>query len=720
MSSTSARPLITDAGLTRPRLTGHLESMCIRSGKSPHAGTAHILGILVMMFLFFPGRLFAGGVLHVFPPQLGTDVFPVARLAVHTSRALITVHDSSVEYRIDQTFFNDNQFPLKGIYLLPVEDEVSAVAEVQVDGVTSPFRITGPDAFFGRLKELSREMKDSSLLGLAGKRLLVVDPITLGISQQRTVRIRYAKKISASDDVLEIALPLDGERFSLGPVGLLNIRVRFALSRPVRTVISPSHHIVIHREATHRCLVQMEAREQPVRDDFRLLATFSGDQLNVRLFTHRQPNREGFFMALIESPAMPERASEPEKDVVFLLDTSGSLGDKAFGMAKDAVVYCLDRLRPRDRFNVITTGTRVSALTKGLVAATEANISDAVRFVDTLPSGGGTDLYGGLMSAMDQFTGRKRPSFIMLTGDGKATVGITDPASILDDVKRQNKVDARIFALAFGTHAEIALLDKLTVAAKGKLFHVGAREAFDSQLQNFFAAISRPPISAISMQFQEVKTEQVIPVRIPDPFREETVFVFGRYSTSKETQSQVRLTAKTAGGAVVTVGRPATFPLAAQARPYIASLWGMRKLAELLEQYHLTGSEAPVADEIGLLAKQFGLRNPLLPTSAGADRPGPPYLKSGSLLWTLKTSLVPADIYSGSYRVIGGKVFRSEQGQWIDTSYDPTMKTIAVDFLGDVYFELLRKEPHLGPWLVLGPRVTLVRGEEALSVRQEP
>jgi hypothetical protein len=89
-------------------------------------------------------------------------------------------------------------------------------------------------------------------------------------------------------------------------------------------------------------------------------------------------------------------------------------------------------------------------------------------------------------------------------------------------------------------------------------------------------------------------------------------------------------------------------------------------------------------------------------------------------LWTLKTSLVPADIYSSSYRVIGGKVFRSEQGQWIDISYDPTMKTIPVDFLGDAYFELLQKEPQLGPWFALGTQVIFVRGEEALAVRQKP
>ncbi|MFZ5865933.1 MAG: vWA domain-containing protein [Thermodesulfobacteriota bacterium] len=677
------------------------------------------LGILLTFLLVFPSTLFAGGVFHVFPPQLGPDVFPVARLAVHASRALITVHETAIEYRIDQTFFNDNQFPLKGIYLLPIDDGVSTVAEVQVDGMASPFRIVRPDKAFGKLKELAREMNDSSLLGLTGKSLLVIDPITLAVSQHRTIRVRYAKKISLAHDVLEIALPLDGERFSLGPVGLMDIRVRFTMSRPVRTVMSPSHHVAIHREAPHRCLVQVETREKTVRDDFRLLTTFSGNQFNVRLFTHRQPNRDGYFMALIEPPILPEKAREPDKDVVFLVDTSGSLDDKAFAMAKDAVVFCLERLHPRDRFNVITMGTRVSALKKSLVPATETNVADAVRYVDALPSGGGTDLYSGLMTAIDQFTGRKRPCFVMLAGDGKATVGITDPTSLLDDVKRQNAVDAKMFALAFGTHAEVALLDKLAVATKGKLFHVTAREDFDKQLQNFFAAISRPRMSAISMQFESVKAEQIIPSPIPDPFREETVFVFGRYSTDKETQSQVRLTAKAAGRNVTESG-PAVFPLTAQARPYIMSLWGMRRLGELLEQYHLTGSEAPVADEIGLLAKQFGFKNPLLPTRAEAGRPRLPYLKSGSLLWTLKTSLVPADIYSGLYRVIGGKVFRSEQGQWIDTSYDPTMKTIPVDFLGDAYFELLQKEPQLGPWFALGPQVTFVHGQEALAVRQKP
>ena len=176
------------------------------------------------------------------------------------------------------------------------------------------------------LRKLTVSMKDPSLLGLAGASVVVVQPVHIGVRQQKSFRVQYRKPLTLENDALEILLPLDGERYSRGPVGELDIRVKLKMSRPVRTVLSPSHHLTITREAPHRCLVTAKTVGKRVRHDFRLLTTFSGEDLDLRLFTNRSPVKMGHFMAIVSPPIMPGKDKELDKDVVFLMDASGSMG----------------------------------------------------------------------------------------------------------------------------------------------------------------------------------------------------------------------------------------------------------------------------------------------------------------------------------------------------------------------------------------------------------
>ncbi len=169
-----------------------------------------------MIVLLVPAECHSGGILHVFPPTFRDETFAVARPTVLLSRALITVSETSVEYRVDQTFFNNNDFPLDAIYLLPVDKEAQAGADVSVNTTTTPYDVVSPEHFFPTLKELTDPTKDPSLLGLAGKRLIVVRGLHIGIRQQKSFRIQYTVPLRVENDQLELVLPLDGERYSLG------------------------------------------------------------------------------------------------------------------------------------------------------------------------------------------------------------------------------------------------------------------------------------------------------------------------------------------------------------------------------------------------------------------------------------------------------------------------------------------------------------------------
>ncbi len=295
------------------------------------------------------------------------------------------------------------------------------------------------------------------------------------------------------------------------------------MSRPVRTVFSPSHHLTITREAPYRCLAIAKTEGKRVLHDFRLLTTFSGEDLDLRLFTNRPPGKKGTFMAVVSPPLVPAKGKEPDKDVVFLMDASGSMKSADLESAKKAVVFGLEKLRPADRFNVLTVGTWTGRMADSLVTANAENLLKAAQFVNSTKGGGGTDMYNSLMSALEQFTSRKRPGIIVFVGDGHATVGITNREAINEDVRRNNKTRVRIFVLTIGD-ADVEMLDKVAVSNRGASFSLRGQDDFAAAMDRFFAGVSPPQASELSIAFQDVAVEDVEPESIPD--------LFGHYSTT--------------------------------------------------------------------------------------------------------------------------------------------------------------------------------------------
>jgi len=678
------------------------------------------IAIIAAITAAAPPIAHAGGILHVFPPQVEGETFAVARPTVLLSKSLVTVSDGSTEFAFNQTFYNNNEYPVQGLFLVPLGAEPPrAEPDVKIDGITTPSRVLSAKDFVPHLKELTTEMHDPSLLGLAGQYVLVVRPVNMGVKQQRSFKVKYERREPSSRDVFELTVPLAGERYALGPVGELELRVRFKASRPIRSVFSPTHHLSMFRESPHRSQVMVKSQGTRVLRDFLLVTFFSGDDLDMRLLTYREPDEPGAFLASIAPPMGPEGAAGPDKDVVFLMDCSGSMGTENLSVARSAVKFCLERLRPGDRFNIVTVGTRAEKMAPGLLRASSKNVLDAVSHLNQIGDCGGTDLYNGLVTALEQFQTRRRPSIVVVVGDGQSTVGITDPDRIVTDVKRNNRSDARFFVLAVGAKPDVALLDRIATATKGRSTQYSRHEDVESFMNRFFAGVSPPRVSSISLRFDVVKPEFVSPEPIPDLFGDDSVLVLGRYATKTNVNARVRLQGSLQGKAQ-TVARFFQFPLSDPRHSYIPQLWAMRRLGTLLEVEWLKGADETVRREVKELTERYGFRTAprVEKLRRQGDTTGMPK-DLGSLLWTLKKSVVPADVQSDEFRHVHGKVFRREGTRWVDTRYRGDMPTVTVEFLGNEYFKLLEQTPELGPFLAVGPEVTVVHNKSSIAITSE-
>ncbi len=676
-----------------------------------------LVSALVLLIMLIPMACFGGGILHVFPPKLEDKAFAVARPTLLVSRTMVTVSESGTSVRIDQTFLNNNEFPLEGLFLLPMKRNVRpAKLDVRVDGTRSPFSIISAEDFFPTLKELTLSMSDPSLLGLAGMDVLMIRPIGIGVGREKSFRIEYDLPSQLPDEQLDLSLSLAGERYSLGPVGEFEISIRFTMSRTVRTVFSPTNHVTILREAPHRCLVVTRARDTRVRNDFRLLTTFSGRDPNLRLYFHRYHGKQGTFMAFIEPPYVPATRTDPDQDLIVLLDTSGSMAQAGFEHAKAVAVSSLERLRPGDRFNVMTLGTHPGRFADRFMSGSRESVLEAVRFVNSRSCGGGSDLYNGLISALEFFVSKNRSNVLLLISDGKATVGITDAETIIEHVVASNQVKARIFVTALGNTSDVALLDRLATSTKGESVHISTADSYDLTMKCLFSRISPPRVSELSLDFQGASIENVVPSPIPDLFGSESAVVFGRFSGNNDETFRVTLRGKMEER-VFTVSKTLALPRVSPEYSFIPKIWAMRQMALLAGKRRLKGPLPELAKKAANLAKEFGFINPAL---SGHDnsihRVESGTADTAKLLWRFKSSYVPADVTSSTLRSVNGRVFRRDESEWMDTEYLPDLPTTNVQYLSDKYFSLLQSTPQIGAYLALGSKMTVVLGGRGIRV----
>ncbi len=679
----------------------------------------NVIITILMIITVVPASSFAGGILHTFSPALKDEAFAVARPTVLSSKTLVTISESFIEYSIEQMFFNDNDLPLEAVYLYPLDGPSgSSKLEVRVDGASTKGKVIAADEFFRILKGWIEATRDPTLLELAGRDILMISSIHLKPRQQKSFHVQLKVPISIENEELNLFLSLAGERYSLAPVGTLEIIVRSKMARQIRTVFSPTHHITTLREAAHRCIVTVSSRQSPVRTDFRMLLTYSRNDLDFKIFTHRSANQKGFFALFIEPPLTGREMENQQSDVVFVLDRSGSIKPENLAVAKQAMILGLENLRGGDRFNVIAIGSHIEKLANRLIPATSGNIMEAVRFVNAAESEGGTDFYNGVMSALEQFTSRKRTGIIIFAGDGRATVGLTEPEIIQQDITSNNKFKARIYILALGEEADIALLDKIAISSKGGLSHFSGKKDFSQIAQEFIANISPGRISELTLIFSNPKIEDILPERIPD-LRQEGTILFGKYVDKGDVLSTVRLNGKI-GGRVRTIKQDCSFPREFASNSYIPRLWAMRRVAALWEKGTLKNREAKTSEQLAALAKEYGF---ILawPTPPGIVPVAPKVHqeKSGELLWRFKTSNVAMDVQSDLVKSVNAKIFRFEKSVWVDTLYLGSMPVQTVSFLSSEYFALVKADPKLGGIFSLGPELIVARDQTAIKVVSE-
>jgi Ca-activated chloride channel family protein len=539
-----------------------------------------------------------------------------APLEVRHHHVTVSVEGQVATTAVDQTFFNPNDRQLEGTYLFPVPKgaKIDSFA-MDIDGKLTEAELLDAAKARKIYEDIVRSMKDPALLEYAGQDLFKVRIFPLEPRKEKRVKLSYTQLLTADGGLVEYRYPLNTEKFSAKPLESVSVTVRLAADAPLTTIHSPSHEVEVKRDGDRKAVIGFEAKDLRPDTDFLLAwGVEPTDEIGLGLLCHREAGDDEGTFALFAAPSPAALAARPQpKDIVFVLDTSGSMaeGDK-LGQARRALEFCLRNLDDRDRFGVVRFATEAEALADRLLPADDASREKAVAFVKGFKPIGGTAIADALTRGLTLATADHepdRPCFVVFLTDGLPTVGTTDVGKLVDVVtETAGKRPVRVFCFGVGTDVNTHLLDRIVETTRAASQYVLPGEDLELKLANFYGKIASPVLANLELTVEgDVRLSKLHPTPLPDLFKGEQLVVLGRSSGTG--RATLTLTG-TVAGEQRRFTLTKSFPEQDDRRDFLPRLWAARRVGFLLDQIRLHGESQEVREEAATLARRYGIVTP--------------------------------------------------------------------------------------------------------------
>jgi Ca-activated chloride channel homolog len=534
--------------------------------------------------------------------------------AVRYHKVDIKVRDQVADVSIDEAFVNTGGSMIEVEYLFPLPPSAAIDSlTLLVDGKEFKGRILRAEEARRAYEEIVRLKRDPALLEYVNYGLYRTSAFPLLPGKEARVVIHYTDVCRKDSDVVEVLYPLNTEKFSARPIDEVEVKVDIQGKSPISTVYSPTHSVIIERPSPdHVISVYKEAKVIPTMD-FRLIYRPAKEAVEATVLSYRpRPDEAGYYLLMVSPTPRADKVAVVPKDLVILLDHSGSMAGEKVDQAKASLAYVLRNLNPADTFNVIVYNDVIDSLFPGLVPNQKENIEKALTMIDRIKAEGGTNIHDALTAALKAVSpavSERRSRYILFLTDGQPTVGQRDERTILADTAAANAVKARIFAMGIGYDVNVRLLDKVVGQNRGVSSYVKEKEPLEPKISSLYGKIKNPIMTEVSVAFGGAKTNMAYPQPLPDLFDGDQIIQVGRYE-------QPGPVAVAVTGAYM--GKNQIFRYNAElanlsdrfSYAFVEQLWAVRRIGFLLDEIQLNGRSNEVVDELVRLSKLYGIITP--------------------------------------------------------------------------------------------------------------
>ncbi len=677
------------------------------------------------------------------PPCPMPCPFPEGPIVVEDYRVEVDIVDQVATTRVIEVLRNDGTWMAEAEFLHPLPPgAVVTGLTLWIDGEPVEGEVLEADKARRIYRDIVAAIRDPALLEFVDYGLVRASVFPIPAGGERRIELEYTQVLEADHGLVRYQHPLGTEFGGRSAPEHMTVLIDIFSSVPIASVYSPTHEVSIDRRNRRNVTVGYETGDEIPDTGLSLYYSVGDGEIGLNVISFRDPDADdpgGFFLLLASPGVIDDPDQVVAKDLILVIDRSGSMEGEKFRQAQDAAAFVLGNLNERDRFTVVSFSTGVRSFSDRLRPADEAQ--DAIDWVETLSPAGSTDIDRALQETFG-IAGVERPTYVLFLTDGLPTEGEIDTDDILSNAEQAATGNVRVFAFGVGYDVDTILLDTLAEQHQGTTSYVTPDESIDEAVSSLYRKVDNPVLTDLEIDFGGVQVYDLYPNSLPDLFSGEQVILAGRYRDGGTTDIVLR---GLVGNEVQTFSYEARTFEAQGGVDAIPRLWATRKIGSLLRTIRIHGVDEEAISQIVKLSIRYGIVTPYTsylvtePAPFGAaeqDRlagaaydsaastiapaSGEEAVAAASAAGELSDAggiAAPVAEYRDLIRVAGSTTFRWADGAWVDTAFDPdVMEPIAVPFLSDGYFALADADPRLAEALAVGERVIVVWRGSAFKV----
>ena len=443
--------------------------------------------------------------------------------------------------RVEQVFRNNSRATLEGTYFFPIPENASIEQfAIWENGKKLVGEVHSREEARRIYNSIVRKMKDPGLLEYAGKDLFQASIFPIPGNSDKKLELTYSQVLKAESGTVAYRYPLGtGKNLwakrnspyrkisssrrspanNYQKFGTVSGTVEIIGREALRNIYSPSHKVDVNKKGEKTATVSFETKGDP--SDFQLFYGLSNNDFGMSLMTYREPGKDGYFLMMLSPKDKISDSELINKDIVFVLDTSGSMADRGkMEKARKALLFGINGLREGDRFNVINFAGEEHLMESGLISANMSGKKKGQDFVKKLKPNGGTNINDALRAALKQFDNSSRPKMLVFLTDGLPTVGESNIERIIKNAKEIKVNGLRLFPFGVGYDVNTRLLDKLAAENSGVADYIEPKENLEIKVSNFFTKVNSPVLTNLKLDLANLRTDLMYPRKMRDIFKE--------------------------------------------------------------------------------------------------------------------------------------------------------------------------------------------------------
>lgn len=473
------------------------------------------------------------------------------------------------------------------------------------------------------------QTRDPALLEFIGYNLIRSSVFPVEARAGQKVRLVYEHVLAVDGDRIDYMLPRTESVDYRVP---WRVTVQIQAKQPIGTIYSPSHALDTLHRSERRVTARLAAHARTEPGSFRLSYLLQREGITASLLAYPDPKvGGGYFLFLAGAPwKTPQdmaQAARLKREVILVLDRSGSMAGEKLEQVRAAALQVLEGLEDGEAFNIVIYNEAVEIFAASPVAKDAQTMAAARTFLRELRVRGGTNIHDALVEAL-----RMKPAdgclpIVLFLTDGLPTVGQTSEKAIREAAEQGNPYERRVFTFGVGVDVNTPLLDRIALQTRAAASYVLPKEDVEVKVGQVFKRLAGPVLASPKLRVLEAggvpalgRVRDLLPAKLPDLFEGDQLVLLGQYFGDEPLTFEIN-------GNYFGESRAFQFRFhpqrAATQNAFVPRLWASRKIAVLTDAIRDLGADLSAAaagppgavesrfqelvDEIVRLSKEFGI-----------------------------------------------------------------------------------------------------------------